>query len=265
MSKKGKIIITTLSLIIAALICFCGYLLYDKYVVKGNNDNLTIITGEKIKVESVDAKLIKYNNYYALYQDNGLKLYDFKTNKSQEIKLDIEVNDDVSFELLRDGFIYKDLAKNVGYYDIQKNIVMFKNMYNDITVIYPANEYHYNLNDDYKIEPVHNFLLAIKDNKSYVVDITTQKEIIRDMDLPYRLYDTYSISQFICYVETEPYDFFLTYKRKASEGEGYSDEYDFKVYNNSGELLSSANKNEIFKINPTSGTIDLYKKDKTVY
>ena len=47
---------------------FCGYLLYDKYVnneFKGNSNLLTLIEGKSVEIENKNAKLIKYNDYYA--------------------------------------------------------------------------------------------------------------------------------------------------------------------------------------------------------
>jgi len=243
--KKGKITIITLILIILALISFCGYLLYDKYNNKLNNTNnnyLTFIEGEEVKVESKTAELIEYNDYYALYNDNGLKLYIFKTNEIRKIK-DIEITDDIYFVLLKEGFIYykninNKISENSGYYSIELNTILFKDKYDMLWPIYP--DYPEWVRDT---EPISYALQASKNNKIYVIDISTQKEIIEEEDAhwPQKEEGDYA-RQFKHDFSGQAHGFFVSYYSNGGH------EYGYTLYLDDGTLVKKLKDNEYYRI-----------------
>lgn len=143
--QKGKFTIVVLILVIMALICFNGYLLYDKLNNNNNNDigddtnYLTIVEGHRVQIENKDAKIIETNDDYVLYYDKSLMLYNIR-NKSIE-RIDIEYDENLSFNIIIDAVPYiayydercfdvePKLENNSGIYNVNTKKIAFKNQY----------------------------------------------------------------------------------------------------------------------------------------
>ncbi len=103
-----------------------------------------------IKTQAEEAKVlsIPYGSSLVLYDDNGLKVYDTKTNKYKDLEIE-NIYD--SYELGADtsvyGFIYKkDEVK--GYYDLQSGKSLYEGQYEDINTVNKNVLVAYNYDDD---------------------------------------------------------------------------------------------------------------------
>ena len=131
------------------------------------NDNCSDVAFT-IKTETENAKLISlYLLDFVLYDDNGLKVYNVKSDKYQKINLEntykeYKIYPTNSKENII-GIVYKDSNDNVGYYNVLLNKKMYENKY---TYIEQIDDNYLNAFDDNK---------STKNGKAYLLNSNEEK------------------------------------------------------------------------------------------
>ena len=235
-----------------------------------------------IKVESPKAKFI--SSYYDrtanffIYDDNGLKLYDIKKNKSTKLNLK-NVYKDYYLNLSEDeksviGISCRDSKGYGSYYNISLGKELYKGKYK-----LAEDKYITNASDDY--------ISVSTSNKVYLLSANEEKQVLShndDSESYWKLsYTSYGDNENKIYVLWEMYDdgtvikeLYSNKMNKFYSGELYS-EYSFsyykgnvyiidnnsvKKYNANGELLKTNNYNRVMSV------IDNYTfiiKDGSIY
>lgn len=272
--KSGKIIIIVMGLIIVALLCFSGYLLYDKIntdnklIGNSNNDSgnyLTLIEGYEVKVESGDAKFITKNGNYVLYNDNGLVLYNLE-DKIKE-KINIEYNNHLVFEILNDIRITGDmyiayydsrcfdsepkLENNSGIYNVETKEVSLKNKYSFYEGVASKDSDYFNYVVAYEYDKTKKEFVA------KIIELKSMKVVI-----------TYDYGFGSCdYIATYSYDYWnadvgdgtliTIYTGNTCGDNGARDNY--IIYDNKGKVVDKIKSNEGVEFISVEGDLKLYK------
>lgn len=243
---KGKILVVILTIMV---IVFGGLNVYQYLDKKddSNNDNyLTLVEGHQVKVENKNAKLLEKNEYYALYSDNGLMMYDIKTKESTRIDIGIENIQETNYFLTSNGMVYDDYKNNNnGFYNFKKASIVLKNKYEDMHPIYDAAG----------LET--NYLIARNNEKVYVIDSETEKIIINEIDSNWPCYDCYTRN---VRIEYSGDIVFVTFWSSEGTGGGYS-EYGYTIYNSDGEVLAKLADDEYYSFNNWN-ELTIYKEKK---
>jgi len=278
MNKKSKVIVTTLILIIGALLCFCSYLVYDKLNndIENNDDNVLKVYLDNhrytekrdsmscyfdechyiedtlnIPVKNKNAKLIAsyYSSAdfgYVLYYDSGLILYDIDTTKTKKVVLDMAQASilDMSYITFESGFIYNDTQGNCGYYNIENNTIYFKNEYRELK----------------SIDGTSDYLAAFGNDSVKIIDIYTGNILIK-IELDKYYYDSDSFMEFE-YHKLGNKQFFVE--------ENYAGDYflvGYIIYDETGKIIAKLNADERYEFeqegqNFTENNLVIYKKDR---
>lgn len=280
--KKGKVIIITMVLIILALICLNGYLLYDKLNNKVNtgnnnlngsngnlNNNDTFLTvyedganysnnnnSIKINVKSSDAKFITGKTKYGmiLYYDEGIKLYDYEKVK----EINIEYDDNLNYFILNNNFLVyysnKEGTRKSGIYNIKNNSVIFKNVYD---------YYQVNIGDDEAFDL--GYVIGYKrqnNDDEYLADVinsNTGKVIhSRDNVRPAcGFMAVESLNEHITGSDDEEILLGIYNNADCGEDPGRTN---YALYNKDGKLLADLDKEGSYHY-----TFDTYKKKIIIY
>ena len=184
-----------------------------------------------VKTTNANAKYVAGNTYgrFFLYDDGGLKIYDYKTKNIVSINLNNNLNNYILF-LNEDadkviGISYVDDNSMSGFY----NVLNQKEMY--------TNKYKY---DDYEgfISVINDNRLSVYSNKvSYLLDINTEKVISSYNSDDTMIYDSYGKNGSYIYALKQCYDECVIrhlYSNKLEEIKiDIKDLYDgdFNVYN----------------------------------
>ena len=270
--KKGKVIFIAMTLIILALICFNGYLLYDKM---NNNDNtnnsngvdnasyLTIIEGHNVQIENKDAKVITQNDDYVLYYDKRLMLYDLE-NKNIE-RIDIEYDENLSFNIIGDNYItYYDmrcfnfeprLENNSGVYNIRTKNVAFKNQYSAYRVAH---------NGDSSNIHISGYVVAYEYNKTkeeYMAKVINLEEMKIVISYDYKINScgevNATIYQYHDYKEQAGKQLIAVYTTNTCGDHGVRDNY--VIYDNKGKVIDKIKDNEGVDFVSVEGDLKVYK------
>ena len=276
--KNGKITIIVMGLIIVALLCFSGYLLYDKlnnnfnepvndnednsyflniYETKDSSDYTITNNSIKIEVENKNAKFItgEYRHNMILYYDNGIKLY-----QNGKIKnVNIEYADDMNYHILNDEFLvyfsYEGTKLRSGIYNIDDNSTLFKNEY-------ASYEIDYGDEDSFELGYIIGY--KNKDNGKYssnVINVNTGKVIhSRDdadpgcnpavLEVVYDEYFDDDVVLFTVYITND-----------CGDG-GVRDNY--SIYNKDGKIIATLKDNEYYYVNMVNRKVVIYNDDKII-
>ena len=270
--KSGKITIIVMGLIIVALLCFSGYLLYDKInndnklIDNSNNDSgnyLTLIEGYEVKVETGDAKFITKNGNYVLYNDKGLMLYGIEDKSIQ--KIDIEYDENLVFNIISDTYItYYDercfsfeprIENNSGIYNIKTKKTSLKNQYSSYKVAY---------NDDGSFIHFSGYVIAYEYDKAKaeffakVINVEEMKVII-SYDKGFGACDTVVARVYPYYDSKDENgkELITLYTGNTCGDNGARDNY--IIYDNKGKVIDKIKSNEGVEFISVEGDLKLYK------
>jgi len=247
--KKSLTII--LVVLVVLLLVLNVYQFFDKEekIEEDNSNYLTLVKGYDVKVLNRDAKLIANNEYYAVYNDNGLILYNFSTKQKTEIEIDITNDDDINIKFAFNGFVYKINEEENGFYNFDNQSIKFKNEYESLFPIYDK----HGGNTDY--------LKAIKNNKLYVIDGNSGKVIITE-ECPNNKYYHKGVEMTWGYSEVHKEQIsFVTYTYSMGDTGGGYLEYGYTLYDEAGNLVVKLADDEFYSFNNWNNLV-IYKEKK---
>lgn len=271
-------------LIILAIIAVIAYFVWNTFfakklttlsVYKDINNNICGESSETCNIFAFDlivngkAKILDTNNYYVLYENETVNLYDIITKETRTIELP---NDYDKYELAFDnytnrliGIYYYDKKSNInnqetystsGFYNLKNNRLLYQDKYN-VSLKLISNEYLTATNYDSNNQVYKNDLISVSEEK--VVATSTINNMINDFNIHennagYFIYEKLSNDQYNFYtqggklINEQPID---------SKYYSYSDDYlyiykDYKMqlvqYDINGNIISTKQYNVLDKI-----------------